>query len=100
MKYAVVRNNIVENIIECGNNGVIALEKVMNCTLVPCEEYRVQNGDTYADGVFKRGEEFVERIKTADEKINELKELFDQIQSRLESAESAVLGLMNLFKVG
>lgn len=100
MKYAVVRNNIVENVIACGNNGTIALEKVMNCTLVPCEQYPVQNGDIYVDGVFKRGEELVERVKTTPEKINELTRVSDQLKARLESAESAVLGLMNLFKVG
>ena len=72
MKYAVVRNNTVDNIIECNGLTVQGLAKVMNCMLIACENYAVAVGDTYDTGVFYRDGEPLERIPSTDEKVAQL----------------------------
>ena len=72
MKYAVVRNNTVDNIIECNGLTVQGLAKVMNCMLIACENYAVAVGDTYDNGVFYRDGEPLERIPSTDEKVAQL----------------------------
>ena len=96
MRYAVVRDGIVENIIECDGMTVQPLEKVMRCTLVPCEQYPVGIGDTYQDGVFLREGEEVERIPTERERIAMLEQENQRLSERLEAAEQATLGLMRM----
>ena len=79
MRYAVVRGgNLIDNIIECNGLTVQSLEKVMNCLLVPCEQYPVARGDLYENGVFyrmnekAREKEVIQRIPTDSEKISML----------------------------
>lgn len=72
MKYAVVRNNTVDNVIECNGFTVQSLAKVMNCMLIACENYAVATGDTYDNGVFYRNGEPLERIPSTDEKVAQL----------------------------
>lgn len=88
MRYAVVRNNIVDNIIECNGLTVQGLAKVMNCMLIACENYAVAVGDTYDNGVFYRDGEPLERIPSTDEKVAQIQAENVQLTAIL----NAVLG--------
>ena len=72
MRYAVVRNETVDDVIECNGFTVQGLAKVMNCMLIACENYAVAVGDTYDNGVFYRDGEPLERIPSTDEKVAQL----------------------------
>ena len=72
MRYAVVRNNVVDNVIECDGLAAQKLAPVMNCLLVPATAYPVAAGDTYDNGVFYRNGEPLERIPGTDEKVAQL----------------------------
>lgn len=72
MRYAVVRNNTVDNVIECNGFTVQSLAKVMNCMLIACENYAVAEGDTYDNGVFYHNGEPLERIPSTEEKVAQL----------------------------
>lgn len=100
MKYAVVRNNTVDNVIECNGLTVQGLAKVMNCMLIACENYAVAVGDTYDNGVFYRDGEPLERIPSTDERVAVLESDGTSIKERIASAESAVLGLMTMLLGG
>lgn len=84
MRYAVVRNETVDDVIECNGFTVQGLAKVMNCMLVPCEQYAVQAGDVYRDWKFYRDGEQLERIPTAEEKV-----------SMLESKNAGIADILN-----
>ena len=72
MRYAAVRNNVVDNVIECDGLAVQKLAPVMNCLLVPATAYPVAAGDTYDNGVFYRNGEPLERIPSTDERVAQL----------------------------
>ena len=72
MRYAVVRNNAIDNVIECDGLAVQKLAPVMNCLLIPATAYPVAAGDTYENGVFYRNGEPLERIPSPDEKVAQL----------------------------
>lgn len=72
MRYAAIRNNVVDNVIECDGLAVQKLAPVMNCLLVPATAYPVAAGDTYDNGVFYRNGEPLERIPSPDEKVAQL----------------------------
>lgn len=84
MRYAVVRNETVDDVIECNGFTVQGLAKVMNCTLVPCEQYAVQVGDVYKNWKFYRDGEELARIPTTDEKV-----------SMLESKNAGIADILN-----
>lgn len=84
MRYAVVRNETVDDVIECNGFTVQSLAKVMNCTLVPCEQYAVQAGDVYKDWKFYRDGEELLRIPTTEEKV-----------SMLESKNAGIADILN-----
>jgi hypothetical protein len=87
MRYAVVRENNVENVLECGNApGAMRLELELHCTLVPCEQYPVQTGDTYENGVFYREGETIERIPTTDEKVAALENENQMLKSTVSAS--------------
>ena len=96
MRYAVIRNETVDDVIECNGFTVQSLAKVMHCTLVPCEQYAVQAGDVYRDWKFYRDGEQLARIPTTDEKISVLEGVSEAFQERISSAENALLGLMSM----
>lgn len=96
MRYAVVRQGKVDNIIECTGLAALKLESVMHCTLVPCEQYPTAIGDTYDNGVFLRDGAEVERIPTDSEKVAMLESENQALKERLEAAEAATLGLMTM----
>ena len=97
MRYAVVRQNLVENVIECGRaTDAMTLELHMHCLLVPAQQYPVQVGDTYESGAFYRDGEQLARIPTTDEKISALEGVSEAFQERISSAENALLGLMSM----
>lgn len=96
MKYAVVRENLVDDIIECNGLTVQSLSKVLNCALVPCDQYAVQKGDTCDNWIFYRDGEALPRIPSTDERVASLENEGLSIKERMASAESAVLGLMTI----
>lgn len=96
MRYAAIRQGRVDNVIECTGLSALKLETVMHCTLAPCEQYLVQVGDTYEDGVFLRDGQPIERIPTDSEKLSMLESENQALKERLEAAESATLGLMTM----
>ena len=98
MRYAAVRNGIVENIVECNGFTIQPLAKVMKCTLVPCERYAVQVGDTYQKDAFYRGEKKLVALPTANERMQQLEEENAQLKERLAATEQATLGLMSLMQ--
>lgn len=95
MRYAVVRNNTVDNVIECNGFTVQSLAKVMNCMLIACENYAVTMGDTYDAGIFYRDGKALERILTDSEKIAVLESENAMLKERLTSMENATLGMMS-----
>lgn len=100
MRYAAVRNNVVDNVIECDGLAVQKLAPVMNCLLVPATAYPVAAGDTYENGVFYRNGEPLERIPSTDEKVAALENDGQTSKDRLSSIESAILGLMTMLTGG
>ena len=96
MRYAVVRNNRVDTVTECNGLVVQSLETHLHCLLVPCEQYPVQAGDTYENGIFYRDGEQLERIPTTEEKVSALEGVGEAFRERISSAENALLGLMSM----
>lgn len=90
MKYAVVRESIVDNVIECNGLTVQPLEKVMKCLLVPCEGTPVAVGDTYSAGSFYRAGEVVMPNKTIDQEVSELSVKLESTESQLTDAQLAL----------
>lgn len=87
MRYAVVRQNLVENVIECGRaTDAMTLELHMHCLLVPAQQYPVQVGDTYENGIFYRDGEQLARIPTTDEKVAALESENQMLKSTVSAS--------------
>ena len=86
MRYAVVRNETVDDVIECNGFTVQGLAKVMNCMLVPCGQYAVQAGDVYKNWKFYRDGEELARIPTTEEKVTALENENQMLKSTVSAS--------------
>lgn len=90
----------VINIIECTEQGVMGLTLPEEQSLWDCTQYAVSLGDLFKDGVFYHQSEPVKRIPTLEEKLAQVDGKataeIDDLKSRQEASESAILGLMQM----
>lgn len=106
MRKAIIQKNgtsstgEVINIIECTETSTFGMILPEGQFLWDCTDFSVSLGDIFIDGIFYRESEPVKRIPTMDEKLSTLsgytKEELDNLKSRQEASESAILGLMQM----
>lgn len=83
MRYAVIENDIVVNIIEAEERGAESLSEFME--LVNTGDKPVAIGDTYRDDSFFRDEQEV--LTTEAEEINALREEINALKAQLKEKE-------------
>ena len=63
-KYAVVKNDYIENLIVCDEEQVPEIEEALQCELVDAVPFRLAIGDMRVSGNWTRNEDGVQTILT------------------------------------
>lgn len=87
MKKAVIRDGIVENIIECSDEGLKGLRFPIGTTVWDCGQYPVAIGDGFSDGTFSRDGQPLTATPTEQQQIDELRLQLDALLGTGEAAE-------------
>lgn len=79
-KYAVVKNEMVENLIVCEDAQIPEMEEALQCELVDATPFRLAIGDMRVDGNWTRNEDGVQTILTE-------RPTYGELENRLATAE-------------
>ena len=79
-KYAVVRNNYIENLIAIEEAQIPEMEEALQCELVDAVPLRLAIGDLRVNGKWTRNEDGVQTILTE-------RPLYSELEAQLASAE-------------
>lgn len=83
-KYAVVKDNFVENLIVCEESQVAEMEEALQCELVDAVPFRLDIGDLRVDGNWTRNEDGVQTILTE-------RPLYSELEKKLATAEQDLI---------
>ena len=83
MRYAVVKNNIVENIIVAKEENKEEMETLLNATLVDASVYNLQIGDMKVNDNWTRNDEGEQVILTGRPTYSELNAKNQEMQEAL-----------------
>lgn len=87
-KYAVVKNDIVENLIVCDESQVPEIQEALKCELVDAVPLRLTIGDMRVNGKWTRNEDGVQTILTE-------RPLYSELEAQLATAEQDTIdGIM------
>lgn len=86
MKKAVIRDGVVENIIECTDEGLKGLRFPIGTTVWDCGQYPVAIGDGFSDGVFSRDGQPLTATPTEQQQIAALQLQLDALLGTGEAA--------------
>ena len=91
MKKAVIRDGVVENIIECSDEGLKGLRFPIGTTVWDCGQYPVAIGDGFSDGTFSRDGQPLTATPTEQQQIDELRLQLDALLGIEEAAEEETI---------
>lgn len=83
-KYAVVKNDFVENLIAIEEAQITEMEEALQCELVDAAPFRLAIGDLRVNGNWTRNEDGVQTILTE-------RPLYSELESKLATAEQDTL---------
>ena len=79
MKKAVIQDGVVQNIIECSDEGLKGLRFPLGTTVWDCGVYPVAIGDQFSDGVFSRDGNPLSPVVTVQQQVDELSAQLDAL---------------------
>lgn len=83
-KYAVVKDDFVENLIVCDEEQIPEMEEALQCELVDAVPFRLDIGDMRVDGNWTRNEDGVQTILTE-------RPLYSELEKQLATAEQDLI---------
>ena len=88
-KYAVVKDNYVENLIAIEEAQIPEMEEALQCELVDATPFRLSIGDLRVNGQWTRNEDRVQTVLTE-------RPLYSELENKLATAEQdAIDSIMN-----
>ena len=84
-KYAVVKDNFVENLIACEEWQIPELEEALQCELVDAVPFGLSIGDMRVDSNWTRNIDGVQTVLTERATYQELEAALDEIQAQLDA---------------
>ena len=84
-KYAVIKNDFVENLIVCDEAQIPEMENALQAELVDAVPFGLSIGDLRVDGVWTRNIDGVQTILTERATYEELEAALNEIQAKLDA---------------
>ncbi len=84
-KYAVVKDNYVENLIACDEGQIPEMEETLECELVDAVPFGLSIGDMRVDGNWTRNLDGVQTVLTERATYQELEAALNEIQAKLDA---------------
>lgn len=87
MRYAVVKNNVVENVIAAKEENKEEMETLLNATLVDASVYNLQIGDMKVNDNWTRNQDGEQIILTENATYDELVAYIATLEAALKGTE-------------